>query len=183
MTIRSRFKLLGARLRPFLSPRVLLIGVCVAVPASVGLLRAAGHLATTARMASASTAAPCGSGPAAACIAPKGDADAEALDLPAGKPLLLEFASEHCAVCKRMAPIVDELEARCAKDAGVVIRVEVDAPRGEALAARYGVRFLPTFLTVDASAMEVERAVGEQPRERLASLLTDVRGAACPTTL
>lgn len=181
MTVGSRLTLHGARLRTFLSPLVLTLGV--AILGSAGLLLTLHRLAATATTKSASTAAPCGSGPAAACRAPEGALDAEALDLPEGKPLLLEFVSEHCAVCARMAPIMEELEARCAKDAGVVIRVEVDTPRGEALAARYGVRFLPTFLTVDASSVEVERVVGEQPRARLASLLTDVRGTACPATL
>jgi cytochrome c-type biogenesis protein len=152
---------------------VLLVGV--------GLLLATGRLAaiTPAQTAVAS----CGSGPEAACTAPEGETAAEALDVPVGRPLVLEFVSGHCAVCARMAPIVDELAALCAKDAGVVVRVQVDDPRGQALAARYGVRFVPTFLAVDASAAEVERVVGEQPRERLASLLTDVRGEACPATL
>ena len=182
MTAGSRSTLHAARLRTFgLLRFVLVLTLGVAILGTAGLVVARRSLTATTK--SGSAAAPCAAGPGSACRAPEGAFDAEALDLPEGKPLLLEFASEHCTVCARMAPIVDELEARCAKDAGVVIRVEVDAPRGEALAARYGVRFLPTFLTVDASGVEVERVVGEQPRARLASLLTDIRGTACPATL
>lgn len=171
----------GARLRSLATPPVLLAAAaCTALLGAAALLFSTGRLAAP---AATSAPAPCASGTGAACSAPEGRLDAEALELPRGKPLLLEFGSEHCAACARMAPLVAELEARCAKDAGVVVHVEVDDPRGEALAARYGVRFLPTFLTVDASGVEVERVVGEQPRARLAGLLTDVRGAACPATL
>ncbi|WP_437676942.1 cytochrome c biogenesis protein/redoxin [Sorangium sp. So ce131] len=127
--------------------------------------------------------APCDGGPAGACAAPEGAVEHGDVALPEGMPRLIEFESAHCAVCERMAPLVKELEARCAREAGTVLRIPVDDPRGQALAARYGVRFVPTFLTVDAAGQEVERAVGELPRQRLASLLGDVRGEACPPAL
>ncbi|WP_437854777.1 cytochrome c biogenesis protein/redoxin [Sorangium sp. So ce363] len=127
--------------------------------------------------------APCESGPAGACAAPEGAVAQGDVALPEGMPRLLEFESAHCAVCERMAPLVTELEARCAKEAGTVLRIQVDDPRGRALAARYGVRFVPTFLSVDAAGQEVERAVGELPAQRLASLIGDVRGEACSPAL
>ncbi|WP_437724070.1 cytochrome c biogenesis protein/redoxin [Sorangium sp. So ce861] len=133
--------------------------------------------------AAVAAGAPCDSGAASACAAPEGAVEPGDAALPEGMPRLIEFESAHCAVCERMAPLVKELEARCAKEAGTVLRVRVDDPRGQALAAHYGVRFVPTFLTVDAAGQEVERAVGELPRDRLASLLGDVRGEACPPAM
>ncbi|WP_437296327.1 cytochrome c biogenesis protein/redoxin [Sorangium sp. So ce426] len=127
--------------------------------------------------------APCEVGPAGACAAPEGAVAQGDVALPEGMPRLLEFESAHCAVCERMAPLVKELEARCAREDGTVLRIQVDDPRGRALAARYGVRFVPTFLSVDAAGQEVERAVGELPAQRLASLIGDVRGEACPPAL
>jgi cytochrome c-type biogenesis protein len=38
---------------------------------------------------------------------------------------------------------------------------------------------VPTFVRVDARGEEVERSVGEQPRERLAHMLGKVRGVEC----
>lgn len=131
----------------------------------------------------AASGEPC-AGTTGSCAAPTGKAAARGeVALPEGKPRLLEFESAHCASCKRMAPVLKELEARCAKEADTVLRIAVDDDRGEALAARYGVRYLPTFMSVDAAGAEVERAVGEQPRERLATLLGDVRGERCPPAL
>jgi cytochrome c-type biogenesis protein len=131
----------------------------------------------------AGAGAPCEVGPAGACAAPEGAVAQGDVALPEGMPRLIEFESAHCAVCERMAPLVKELEARCAREDGTVLRIQVDDPRGRALAARYGVRFVPTFLSVDAAGQEVERAVGELPAQRLASLIGDVRGEACPPAL
>ena len=78
-----------------------------------------------------------------------------------------------------MAPIVRDLEERCAHGGDTILHVTIDDDAGEALAARYGVRHLPTFVGVDSAGDEVERVVGEQPRARLAGLLGDVRGEAC----
>jgi thiol:disulfide interchange protein len=79
-----------------------------------------------------------------------------------------------------MAPLLAQIERACAPAAGTVLRVDADDPGGKALMARYGVRLLPTFISVDSEGDEVERIVGEQTRERLALALGDVRGDACP---
>jgi cytochrome c-type biogenesis protein len=100
-----------------------------------------------------------------------------------GKPRLLEFESSTCAVCARLAPVVKAIEARCAAGAGVIVRVQVDDEPGQAIAERYGVRALPTFLSVDALDEEVERSVGDQPGQRIARMLAEVRGEACATPL
>jgi thiol:disulfide interchange protein len=79
-----------------------------------------------------------------------------------------------------MAPLLDQIERACTSPAGTVLRVHADDPGGQALMARYGVRLLPTFISVDSDGNEVERIVGEQTRERLALALGDIRGSACP---
>lgn len=127
----------------------------------------------------ASAGRSCASGASSACAAPAIGAARGDVDVPRGKPRLIEFHSEHCTACARMAPIVRDLEERCAHGGDTILRVTIDDDAGEALAARYGVRHLPTFVGVDSAGDEVERVVGEQPRARLAGLLGDVRGEAC----
>jgi len=102
------------------------------------------------------------------------------VDVPTGKPRLLEFSSEHCPACERMKPVVVDVTARCATQNDTVLHVDVDEPNGEALAERYRVSALPTFLSVDAEGGEVERIVGVQPQERIALAVGDVEGRACP---
>lgn len=133
----------------------------------------------------ADAAAPCAAGSAAACAmqgsAGRGGGTASWI---AGQPRLVEFSSGACAACERMAPIVAQVERRCLAEAdGSLVHVNVDEPEGEALAERYGVRALPTFVGIDAQGAEVMRVVGLQTPEALAAALGEVRGRACPPIL
>lgn len=118
-----------------------------------------------------------GSGGAAACTLPVVEgapADAGIT----GKPQVVEFVSSRCAVCARMTPRVEEVARRCGAGDSLV-RVSVDDERGRALADRYAVRALPTFVIVDAAGNEVERAIGEQTIEELSRIVAEVRGESC----
>jgi thiol-disulfide isomerase/thioredoxin len=134
---------------------------------------------------SSSEAAPCDEGSSTACARQSSAAPGEPAAAPLeSQPRLLEFLSGHCPACERMAPVVRELERRCLRsDEGSLVRVNVDEPEGEALADRYGIRALPTFLGVDARGDEVLRRVGVQTSPELASVLGEVRGRACPPVL
>lgn len=125
--------------------------------------------------------APCATD-AEACDTRKGNAAgaAPAEEGLSGQARLVEFTSSHCPACKRMAPIVAELERRCSRATeGAIVQVNVDEPEGEALAMRYQVRALPTFLGIDAEGAEVTRLVGMQTPERLNGALGAIR-AGCP---
>jgi len=114
------------------------------------------------------------------CPSPKSAVSvAQVAIVPTGKPRLLEFSSEHCESCGRMAPLVKSLERDCTARDGTILQIDVDGDEGEALAERYDVNQLPTFLMIDSKGDEVERLVGEQPRQRLAIALADVNGVLC----
>jgi thioredoxin-like negative regulator of GroEL len=97
----------------------------------------------------------------------------------ARKPRLLEFEMPGCSACKAMAPVMRALEKNCAHGLDVVRHVDVIAPDGEALASRYGVRVLPTFVAVDAEGAEVVRLSGVQEPARIAAVLTEITGDGC----
>lgn len=134
------------------------------------------------RDAVASPVAEACEGDAAACEVDVVAGAAPGAPLPpaADEPHVIEFVGTHCPVCARMAPIVDEVERRCSAN---LVRVNVDEPSGRSLAARYGVRAVPTFVSVDAEGVEVERFVGTQPRERIELAVSAVRGEACAASL
>jgi len=104
---------------------------------------------------------------------------ASQVDVPVGRAHLLEFVSPHCTVCARLAPVVAELERTCTSGDGTLLRVDVETPEGRALAQRFGVRAVPTFLELDARGEELQRVIGEQSRAELALALENVRGEAC----
>jgi len=144
---------------------------------SVGL--AAGLLAGAA--ASRTEAPPCEG--ELACERPGAAArgeGGEGAELPTDRPHLVEFTSATCPSCLKMAPIVADLERRCTDQDGTVVKIDVESPGGEALASRYRVKYLPTFVSVDAAGHEVERHEGVVQRERLSLALAEIRGRACP---
>lgn len=119
-----------------------------------------------------------------ACEAPTREghtAQAAPNEIPSDKPHLLEFTSTNCPACTRMAPLLTELEHRCTEQDGTVLRIDVETPGGEALAERYHVNKLPTFVSVDAQGNEVDRYEGIVERERLMLALVELRGRACST--
>lgn len=131
-------------------------------------------LAPTASAPAAAT--PCAPS-ATACAPAIGDAKPSADGL-TGKPRVVEFVSSNCTVCARMTKVVERVSTRCSSGDSL-LRVSVDDDDGKALASRYGIRVVPTFISVDAAGVEVERMIGEQTEDRLARALEEVRGEAC----
>jgi cytochrome c-type biogenesis protein len=109
--------------------------------------------------------------PAAAPVAPPSD-------LPKG-PALVEFVGRACPICLRMAPVVAAAERGCAGRHVSVQRIEVEAPGGTALARRWGILGVPTFLFIDAKGEEVARLVGEQTLAQLEQSLSVLTGEKC----
>ena len=73
--------------------------------------------------------------------------------------LMVDFWAEWCAPCRAIAPTLEEL----ARESGGKIslaKVNVDAQPG--LAARYGIRSIPT-MAVFSGGREVTRAAGARP--------------------
>ncbi len=71
----------------------------------------------------------------------------------AGETVLLQFSADWCAPCRAMTPIVQSLQSK-----GYPVR-KVNVDRERALAQRYGVTSLPTFVML-VDGQEVDRNVG-----------------------
>lgn len=99
----------------------------------------------------------------------------------AGKPRALELYTPHCPSCRRMSDVVEQVNERCA-GAGVRIEgLDVSREENEALAERYGVRAVPTFLFFDGNGVETARLVGAQSAEQLERALAGAGLRACGT--
>lgn len=86
--------------------------------------------------------------------------------LPAGVALL-DFGAERCAPCRAMLPM---LEALAGEYKAHVRMFSVDCDAEPALAAKYGVRAMPT-LVVLRDGREVGRVVGARPKSFVAGVL------------
>ncbi len=80
------------------------------------------------------------------------------------KPLLIvDFWAEWCGPCRMIAPVLEELAGEYA-DRLVVGKVNVDENRQ--IAARFGIRSIPTLLFFRDGA-RVDQVVGAHPRSTI----------------
>lgn len=157
------------RLQKVMGVSLIALGALMALDRTSALTPRAGD-------GNATAAAPCAPS-ATACAPPIGSAPSATEGI-VGKPRVVEFVSSNCTVCARMNQIVEQVSERCGSGDSL-LRVSVDDDTGKALASRYSVRVVPTFITVDATGAEVERLIGEQTGARIARAVEEARGEAC----
>lgn len=95
------------------------------------------------------------------------------------RPVMTEFFSSGCHICRNMIPIVDAIREDCTEDKVNVRMVDVSTDEGRKLAAKYGVTGIPVFVFEDASGDEKARLVGKQSFETLQQTLSAVTGREC----
>ena len=90
---------------------------------------------------------------------------AEVLD--AGLPALVDFWGDHCPACRQISPILRELADEYE---GRVQVVKVHAAENPTLAARYGVRAMPTVLAFSRGQV-TGQLVGARPKSDFVDLI------------
>ena len=78
-------------------------------------------------------------------------------------PLVVDFWADWCGPCKMMAPVFQQAAVRVEPRARLL---KVNTETEQALAARYGIRSIPTLM-VFSSAQEVARVAGAMDQNSL----------------
>jgi len=81
--------------------------------------------------------------------------------------VMVDFWAEWCGPCRAIAPVLEEL-AEASEGRVTLMKVNIDENPG--LAARYGIRSIPTILFFKGGAV-VERVVGAAPKAVLQDIV------------
>ena len=84
--------------------------------------------------------------------------------------LMVDFWAEWCGPCRAVAPVLEDL-ARASNGAVTLAKVNVDENPG--LAARYGIRSIPTILFVKDGKVR-DQVVGAVPKAQIQAKLASL---------
>jgi len=102
------------------------------------------------------------------------EANFEAEVLRSPGPVLVDFWAEWCGPCKMIAPVLDEIGA---ERAGQVKIAKVNVDTNPVLAARYGIRSIPTLLYFQGGEAR-RRTVGVVSKKAILSTLDELAVSA-----
>ncbi len=77
--------------------------------------------------------------------------------LASGKPTIVDFGARSCIPCKKMAPILEQLEKEYRGRANVIF---IDVWQDNKIGGNYRVQMIPTQIFFDANGKESGRHIG-----------------------
>lgn len=95
------------------------------------------------------------------------DSNFEETVLKSDKPVMVDFWAVWCGPCRMVGPIVEELSNDYN---GKALVGKVDVDNNQAIAAKYGIRNIPTILFFKNGEV-VDKSVGAVPKDKLAEKL------------
>jgi thioredoxin 1 len=98
------------------------------------------------------------------------DASFESDIIGSGKPAMVDFWAVWCGPCRMVGPVVEEIASEYE---GKAIVGKVDVDTNQEVAAKYGIRNIPTILFFKNGEV-VDKVVGVVPKEQLVEKLNAI---------
>jgi thioredoxin 1 len=95
------------------------------------------------------------------------DGNFDELVIKSDKPVVVDFWAEWCGPCRMIAPIIEEISNEYSGKA-LVVKCDVDSSPG--VAAKYGIRNIPTILFFKDGKI-ADKQVGAAPKKSFVAKL------------
>lgn len=89
-------------------------------------------------------------------------------------PILIDFYAKWCAPCKRIAPLLEE-RAKELQDVVKIFKVNIESAR--AIAEKYSISKMPTFLLIDQKKDQLTKRVGSEEALKLLNELLNSKNS------
>jgi thioredoxin 1 len=96
------------------------------------------------------------------------DSNFEEIVIKSDKPVLVDFWAEWCGPCRMVGPIIEEISNEFS---GKALVVKCDVDNSPAVAAKYGIRNIPTILFFKDGKI-ADKQVGAVPKGNFVTKLT-----------
>ena len=99
--------------------------------------------------------------------------------IPKNKPVLIEFYSKNCPVCRSMIPVINAIQRDCVGKNLALVKIDINSPESPYYIKKFGIFGVPTFIFLDASGKEVARLLGYQEPENFSKILKIITEQKC----